>query len=391
MTRKNGSVMADSLQVGGQRAAGGRARSAHARDHVSRGVRARRAGFSTTCRSCRATSSEGALKDGTFRRAWGLATPPGELVGLGPFLLKAYEPGQRLRFERNPRYWRKDANGAALPYLDRITIEIVPDQNTELLRLEAGQLDMTTSEMRPEDYAPLKLSRRCRTRQDLRSSAPATTPTACGSTLEPGRARGQRSPCGLAAARRASARRFRWRSIGSCSRTRCSSAPACRCTARSPRPTRSGWPRGRRRRTIPSARARRELSAIGLTDRNGDGLLSEDAAGRPRTICAAGRRKATRRSSAALAVIRDELKKIGLTVDVVLLEGNAVIERFLSGTYEAAYFRITPRPDTDPAINPDFLVQLGGRARLESRAADAGHRLGTAHRRLDAAADHEPR
>ena len=57
---------------------------------------------------------------------------------------------------RNPHYWRKDAAGTPLPYLDRLTIEIVPDQNTELLRLQSGQADLTQSEIRPDDYAALK-------------------------------------------------------------------------------------------------------------------------------------------------------------------------------------------------------------------------------------------
>ena len=57
---------------------------------------------------------------------------------------------------RNPNYWRKDAAGRALPYLDRLTLEITPDQNAELLRLQSGQADLTQSEMRPDDYAALK-------------------------------------------------------------------------------------------------------------------------------------------------------------------------------------------------------------------------------------------
>ena len=55
------------------------------------------------------------------------------MTGLGPFVLTQYEPGQRLTFARNPHYWRKDAAGRQLPYLDRLTLEIVPDQNAELL------------------------------------------------------------------------------------------------------------------------------------------------------------------------------------------------------------------------------------------------------------------
>jgi peptide/nickel transport system substrate-binding protein len=60
---------------------------------------------------------QAALNDGTFARAWGVGTPPGEIVGLGPFVLAEYHPGERVVFARNPRYWRVDAAGTPLPYL----------------------------------------------------------------------------------------------------------------------------------------------------------------------------------------------------------------------------------------------------------------------------------
>ena len=63
---------------------------------------------------------------GTFAGAWGLSTPPSELAGLGPFVLSEYVPGQRLVLTRNPRYFRKDADGAPLPYLDRVTSRSSP-------------------------------------------------------------------------------------------------------------------------------------------------------------------------------------------------------------------------------------------------------------------------
>ena len=99
---------------------------------------------------------EAALAQGTLRDAWGLTTPPEEMAGLGPFVLQDYVPGQRLVFSRNPRYWRRDEGRVTLPYLDRLTIVIVPDQNAEILRLETGQIDFTSTEVRAEDYARLR-------------------------------------------------------------------------------------------------------------------------------------------------------------------------------------------------------------------------------------------
>ena len=56
---------------------------------------------------------EAALTAGTFAAAWNPGTAPADIVGTGPFVLREYVPGQRLVFERNPRYWRKAADGAA--------------------------------------------------------------------------------------------------------------------------------------------------------------------------------------------------------------------------------------------------------------------------------------
>ena len=56
----------------------------------------------------------------------GAVHAPGQLAGLGPFVVTEYAPGQRLVFSRNSRYWRKDAKGGALPYLDRVIVEIIP-------------------------------------------------------------------------------------------------------------------------------------------------------------------------------------------------------------------------------------------------------------------------
>jgi peptide/nickel transport system substrate-binding protein len=89
-----------------------------------------------------------------FNEAWGLDTPLSEIVGTGPFILKQYVPSQRLVYERNPQYWKKDKLGKPLPYLERIVMIIVPDLNAELLKFSAGEIDALG--MRPQDYSILK-------------------------------------------------------------------------------------------------------------------------------------------------------------------------------------------------------------------------------------------
>ena len=91
---------------------------------------------------------------GTIGRAWGLDTPPASIAGLGPFRLKEYVPGERVVLERNPYYWKRDQHGGALPYLDRLVFEVVPNADTEFLRFQAGGLDIM-SRLTAEQFGTL--------------------------------------------------------------------------------------------------------------------------------------------------------------------------------------------------------------------------------------------
>jgi peptide/nickel transport system substrate-binding protein len=59
---------------------------------------------------------------------------PDAVIGTGPFVLKSYQKGVRAVFERNPDYYM-----AGLPYLDGVTIEIVPDAAARLSLAALGQ------------------------------------------------------------------------------------------------------------------------------------------------------------------------------------------------------------------------------------------------------------
>ena len=100
---------------------------------------------------------EADLNGGTFRDALSPARPLADVVGLGPFMLKEHVAGQRLVFARNPHYFRRDAAGVQLPYLDSLTLLVIPDQNTEALQLEAGGIDlMSNGDIRPQDHAAFR-------------------------------------------------------------------------------------------------------------------------------------------------------------------------------------------------------------------------------------------
>jgi ABC-type transport system substrate-binding protein len=63
-------------------------------------------------------------------------------VGTGPFVLKEYVTGDHVLVAKNPTYWKKDANGGQLPYLDAIRFVPIPDSKASLSSLQAGDVDM---------------------------------------------------------------------------------------------------------------------------------------------------------------------------------------------------------------------------------------------------------
>lgn len=102
---------------------------------------------------------EGPWKEGRFEQAWGLAAAPESVVGLGPFKLKSYVPGERLVLGRNERYWRRSESGEQLPYLDELVFSIDPDRNTQLLRFQRGETDLL-SPVNAEDLPALEAAER---------------------------------------------------------------------------------------------------------------------------------------------------------------------------------------------------------------------------------------
>ncbi|MET1027828.1 MAG: ABC transporter substrate-binding protein [Dongiaceae bacterium] len=62
-------------------------------------------------------------------------------VGSGPFVLKSWERGTEMVLTRNPNYWQAGEDGKPLPYLDEIRFEIIPDDATRILKLQAGEVD----------------------------------------------------------------------------------------------------------------------------------------------------------------------------------------------------------------------------------------------------------
>ena len=296
---------------------------------------------------------QAALDAGQFSAAWSAATPPSEIAGLGPFVLVEHASGQRLVFARNPRYWRKDAAGAQLPYLDKLTVLIVPDQNTEALRMQTGEIDlMGSGEIRPEDYAAFK---RIAEQGRLRLID-------AGVGLDPSLLWFNMSPARVANPRTAWFRQKAFRQAISCAADRQGIVNTVHLGAAVPiygpiTPANRLWysePTSKCDRD--PARARALLASAGLTDRNGDGML-EDASGAPVRFSILTHRGHTIRER-TVAVLQEQLRQVGLAVDVVTLDPPAIVQRWSKGDYDSIYFAVQAS-GTDPALNPQFWLSSG--------------------------------
>jgi peptide/nickel transport system substrate-binding protein len=92
---------------------------------------------------------------GTISEAWKIDADPGSVVTSGPFMVESSSPGTRIVFKRNPHYWRADAAGTQLPYLDNLVLEIIPDANNAFSRLGQQEIDIL-DRIRASDYVALK-------------------------------------------------------------------------------------------------------------------------------------------------------------------------------------------------------------------------------------------
>lgn len=296
---------------------------------------------------------EARLAEGTLAKAWDTRTPPADIVGLGPFVLREYQPGQRIVLDRNPRYWRTTPGGDALPYLDRIILEIVPDQNAELLRLQSGETDLTHSELRSEDYVPIRRSEE-EGRLRMIELGVAPDADALWFCLKP--------EVKKADPRFAFVQRPEFRQAISHTVDREAFAETVFLGAAVPiwGPITPGnalwfWP-DLPRYPHNDDRARELLKSIGLEDRNGNGIV-EDAKGTEARFTVMTQ-QGLGPNERGTTVLRDEVAKIGIALDIAPLEFGTMIQRLYACDYDAIYMRLL-FTDLDPAVNLDFWLSSG--------------------------------
>jgi peptide/nickel transport system substrate-binding protein len=258
--------------------------------------------------------------------------------GYGPFVMTEQAPSGRVTFARNPHYWRQAPDGKPLPYLDGFVLEgsaARPDQ-----------LDFNES-VRPSDYRSLRQADEAG-KLRLYDLGPGLDADAMWMNLSSAKSWLSSDVFRQAISTAIDRRAF------------CDTVFAGMCDpiAGPVTPGSGAWfmpdlPFGH-----DPALARAMLAGLGLQDRNRDGLLDDDQGRSVRFTLLVPRGRDTVERGAVY--LRDELKKVGIAVDVTMLDPSVLQSRWQKGDYDAIYDRI-PMRDSDPAMNLDFWLSSGSR------------------------------
>jgi peptide/nickel transport system substrate-binding protein len=79
-------------------------------------------------------------------------------AGAGAFKFVQWQRDTQVTVQRNDTYWKKAADGSQLPYLDKVVLKIIPDENVRLTNVQTGDADALSGNPPPKDVANLKTS-----------------------------------------------------------------------------------------------------------------------------------------------------------------------------------------------------------------------------------------
>ena len=298
-------------------------------------------------------------EEGKLDQLWSLSTRPNEWAGLGPFRLKEYLPGQKLVLERNPYYWKTDTKGNRLPYLDELDFLFVPSADAQVLRFQSGETDIITR-LGAENFSVLARQQRGYTMADagpgLEYNFLFFNLNDLGDKSSPELASKQKwfrevnfRKAVSAAIDRQAIVRLVYQGRGAALWGPVTPGDHRWVDASIPHPPRS------------LERARSLLKEAGFswsTAANGDASLL-DPQGKPVEFSILPRSSNADRSKMA-TLIQDDLKQLGMRVQVVPLEFRSLIDRVLqTKQYDACVLGLAS-DDTDPKPNLNVWLSSGG-------------------------------
>ena len=86
-------------------------------------------------------SVQGGAKAADINNAWPTNVDAAQVVGTGPFKLAGYTAGQKVSLVKNPNYWKVDAKGTQLPYLNKLDFLVIRDPQAQIAQFLSGNLD----------------------------------------------------------------------------------------------------------------------------------------------------------------------------------------------------------------------------------------------------------
>ena len=295
---------------------------------------------------------EAAWQEGKLSAAWGLGTNPVDIAGLGPFRVKEYLPGQHIRLERNPFYWKKDEAGSQLPYLDEVTFLFVGTEDAQVMRFQAGESDII-NRVGGRNFAVLEKDQR-RRGYEMRDAGPGMEYSFLVFNL----AAAKSIPPEIAA-RQAFLKRKSFRQAVSAAIDRAAIARLVYASRAVPIavPVPAGnepWiDTGIAVPARSPERARQILAADGFRWDSAGSLL--DPSARPVEFSIIASNNNPERLQMA-GLIQDDLKQIGMRVNVIQLEFRSLAERVQrTHEFESALLALAGA-DADP--NPDMAIWL---------------------------------
>jgi len=269
---------------------------------------------------------------------------------LGSFRLKEYVPGQRIVFERNPYYWKADEAGNRLPYLNELDFLTAGTEDMQVMRFESGESDMI-SRVGARNFALLERDSARRSFQ-MRDAGPGLEtsflffnlndlPTGASADLRTRQAnflrRNFRQAVSAAIDREAIVRLvYLGRATALASPVAGGNQPWI--DTKLPAPVRN------------VARAKELLAAAGYHWSPNGALL--DPQGRPVEFSIIVSSANPERQQMA-ALVQDDLKQIGMHVDIVPLETRSILDR-VGRTFDydtAMLASITGDADPNPDLN----------------------------------------
>jgi len=299
-------------------------------------------------------------QEGKIAQLGTLGTPASQWSGLGPFRLKEYVAGQRLVLERNPYYWKTDAQGNRLPYLDELVFLFVPSADAQVLRFQSGETEII-SRLGAENFSVLSREQKDDTMVDA------------GPGLEYNFLFFNLNDLGEKAAPEMIQKQKWFRDVKF--RQAVSSAVDRDAIVRLVYQGRSAalWglvtPGNRRRwadEKLPHPprsleRARELLKEAGFSlgaAGNGDSWL-QDSGGKPVEFSIITQSSSAERSKMA-ALIQDDLKQLGMRVQVVSLESRSLLDRVTETKQYDACVLGAASYDADPNSDINVWLSNGG-------------------------------